>query len=418
MYCPSPTCSKFLGSVKVLPRTTACPTCLITVCTHCRKHAHPLRFFCQQEDETGALQGLLEQNKWQRCPNCRAVVELNQGCYHITCRCRSQFCYLCSAPWKTCNCRQWDERMLVAEAERRVDAQVRLRAVQPQPVQPQPVQPQPRPAAVPVTAAPLPLPEFLFPDLHRQLGSNNRVADASNEPRQLVGSSSHPSSAQIAAGRSSANGSIGQRAGNLPRHEPLGERGSSPFEQEGYGSNSQSGTRPGRNHWWAVEEGPSQGYQSYKKPQERSGDDWRQKRVKEMMERLRTDHDCNPHDWHKRNGGGECSECHHRLPLYLLVSASIFKRDRRLKYLSALQKLLPSSMCEVRKKSPLRGCVFGMRDFRNIQHRMSEVHTGNSEQGNKTCYLDGGRGKSICYATYISDDRWAYSQCLGSEGRS
>lgn len=157
VYCPSPTCSKFLGSVKVLPRTTACPTCRTSVCTRCRKRAHPLRLFCEQEDETGALQGLLEQNRWQRCPNCRAVVELNQGCYHITCRCRSQFCYLCSAPWKTCSCRQWDERMLLVEAERRVDAQVRLRIVQ-------------HPPAPPVTAASPPQPANPYANLSTQQG--------------------------------------------------------------------------------------------------------------------------------------------------------------------------------------------------------------------------------------------------------
>ena len=350
VYCPSPTCSKFLGSVKALSRTTACPTCRTSACTNCRKRAHPHRRFCEQEDETGALQGLLEQNRWQRCPNCRAVVELNQGCYHITCRCRSQFCYLCSAPWKTCACRQWDERMLLAEAERRVDAQVRLRVVQPQPM----------PAAVPVTAAPPPRPAPRTLGLHVQPGGNSRVTGVSNEPIRPVGSSSHPSSAQIAADRSSANNSISGSAVNVARHEPFGERGSSPFEQEGYGS---YGTRPGRNHWWQAEVGSSQGYQPHQRRQQNLQDDLRRKRVNDMMERLRTDHDCNPHDWRKRNGGGECSECHHRLPLYLLVSISIFKRDNALKFLSALQELLPSSMCEVRTKSPLRGYIFGMRIF-------------------------------------------------------
>lgn len=58
-----------------------------------------------------------------------------------------------------------------------------------------------------------------------------------------------------------------------------------------------------------------------------------------MMERLRTDHDCNPHDWRKRNGGGQCSECHHHLPLYLLVSTSIFIGDTRL--------MVPLSTAEV-----------------------------------------------------------------------
>ena len=304
VYCPSRTCSKFLGSVKALPRTTACPTCRISVCTHCRKHAHPLQLFCKQEDETGALQGLLEQNRWQRCPNCRAVVELNQGCYHITCRCRSQFCYLCSAPWKTCSCSQWDERMLLQEAERRVDAQVRLRRVPPQPAQP-------TPTAVAVTATPRPQRVFAYANSNARPEGNNRLTNVSSEPRMAVGSISH-----LAALMPHATGSAW--------HEPIEERGGSPFEHEAYGHYTQRGTQSSRTRGWAAEQGSSQGYQSHQRTQEKPIEDWHQKRVREMMERLRTDHDCNPHNWRKGHGG-ECSECHHHLPLYLLVSTSIFK---------------------------------------------------------------------------------------------
>ncbi len=319
IYCPRPTCSKFLGSGKALPRTTACPTCQISVCTHCRKRAHPHRLFCEQEDETGALQGLLQQNKWQRCPNCRAVVELNQGCYHITCRCRSQFCYLCSAPWKTCSCRQWDERMLLVEAERRVAAQVQLGIVRPQPA----------PAAAPITATPPP--QHIYPHANSNMRpeGNNGLTNVSSEPRTVVGSRSL--SWATAARQSSTSGSMAQRAGNLSRHEPSGERrGSPPVEYEGYGYHSQRGTQSSQRRMWATEQGSSRGFQPQRKTQETPRDDWHQKRVKEMMERLRTDHDCNPHDWRKRNGGGKCSECNHHLPLYLLVSPSIFKEDTRL----------------------------------------------------------------------------------------
>lgn len=49
------------------------------------------------------------------------MVELNKGCYHMTCRCKTEFCYLCRARWKTCRCTQWDEGRLVAAAEQRID---------------------------------------------------------------------------------------------------------------------------------------------------------------------------------------------------------------------------------------------------------------------------------------------------------
>ena len=314
VYCPKLTCSKFLGSSNALRRSTDCPTCQISVCTHCRKRAHPLRLLCEQEDETGALQGLLEQNRWQRCPNCRAVVELNQGCYHITCRCRSQFCYLCSAPWKTCDCTQWEERMLVVEAERRVAAQDQLGLVRPQPA----------PAAVPITANPPP--QYMYPYANStvQPEGNNRLT---NTTRVLSWAQiARPSPIGSIAARRPFTGSLAQRVGNPSRHEPSRERGSSPLEYEGYGYSSQRGTQSSQPRVWAAEQGSSRGFLSHQKTQERSRDDWHQKRVKEMMERLRTDHDCNPHVWRKRNGGGECGECHHHLPLYLLVSTFIYKK--------------------------------------------------------------------------------------------
>ena len=37
------------------------------------------------------------------------MIELNHGCFHMTCRCKTQFCYRCGAQWKTCSCPQWEE---------------------------------------------------------------------------------------------------------------------------------------------------------------------------------------------------------------------------------------------------------------------------------------------------------------------
>ncbi|KIO18127.1 hypothetical protein M407DRAFT_84272 [Tulasnella calospora MUT 4182] len=41
-----------------------------------------------------ALRKLAKKLQWRRCPQCRIVVERNEGCKHMTCRCGHQFCFL------------------------------------------------------------------------------------------------------------------------------------------------------------------------------------------------------------------------------------------------------------------------------------------------------------------------------------
>ncbi|KAH9924190.1 uncharacterized protein B0H18DRAFT_438041 [Fomitopsis serialis] len=49
------------------------------------------------------------QRGWTRCPACDQMIELHSGCYHMTCVCAMQFCYVCGSPWKTCVCPQWEQ---------------------------------------------------------------------------------------------------------------------------------------------------------------------------------------------------------------------------------------------------------------------------------------------------------------------
>lgn len=123
VYCSNAACSEFLGVGSTDRRTMTCPECDRSTCSACRGPAHPSITACRQDEGTVAIRSLMEENKWQRCPECHRVIELTYGCFHITCVCRAQFCYQCSATWKTCKCLQWEERLLLAEAERRVDAE-------------------------------------------------------------------------------------------------------------------------------------------------------------------------------------------------------------------------------------------------------------------------------------------------------
>lgn len=52
----------------------------------------------------------------------------------MTCRCSSQFCYLCGKTWKECPCRQWDEERLVAAGQQQVVNQFGLQRVQANPL--------------------------------------------------------------------------------------------------------------------------------------------------------------------------------------------------------------------------------------------------------------------------------------------
>ena len=103
LYCSNPDCCIFLGSSegRLSVSGIKCPHCLVHTCPRCKEPAHP-----DEGCGLGALQALTICEEWQTCPGCNAVVELNQGCNHITCQCKTEFCYLCAAPWKTCTCPQ------------------------------------------------------------------------------------------------------------------------------------------------------------------------------------------------------------------------------------------------------------------------------------------------------------------------
>ena len=132
IYCPTLSCSQFLGSSENATRDIICDTCMLVVCYMCKQSTHPGEN-CSDNAATLAVRELARTEQWQTCPACKAIIELHQGCYHMTCRCRAQFCYLCAVPWKHCECRQWDETQLLDTAQRRVEHVIgdQARAAQP-----------------------------------------------------------------------------------------------------------------------------------------------------------------------------------------------------------------------------------------------------------------------------------------------
>ncbi|KAI5400924.1 E3 ubiquitin-protein ligase RSL1 [Lathyrus oleraceus] len=110
-YCPFKDCSAMLldedeeGGEGI--RESECPFCHRLFCARCHVSWHPgvscEEFQTLNVDERGSqdllVRELANQKKWKRCSRCRFYVEKKEGCLHITCRCKHEFCYACGEPW-------------------------------------------------------------------------------------------------------------------------------------------------------------------------------------------------------------------------------------------------------------------------------------------------------------------------------
>ncbi|KAL5711335.1 RBR-type E3 ubiquitin transferase [Ranunculus cassubicifolius] len=136
VYCPYPKCSVLMSRAEVLPYTNGvrigieqsmikkCIQCRGLFCINCKVPWHN-GLSCYEYKmrnpnptvEDAKLKSLANTKSWRQCKKCSHMIELAEGCYHITCRCGYEFCYTCGAEWRnkkaTCNCKIWDERNIV-----------------------------------------------------------------------------------------------------------------------------------------------------------------------------------------------------------------------------------------------------------------------------------------------------------------
>ncbi|PCH45043.1 hypothetical protein WOLCODRAFT_48812, partial [Wolfiporia cocos MD-104 SS10] len=117
VYCANPSCSRFLGEqIDGKIRHWLWPSyicdCATRTCTRCKARYSPLSHRCSAAQQDSDVLALGQTAGWQRCPGCEQLIELHHGCFHMTCRCKTEFCYVCRAKWKSCACPQWDERRL------------------------------------------------------------------------------------------------------------------------------------------------------------------------------------------------------------------------------------------------------------------------------------------------------------------
>ena len=114
VYCCRKQCSAFLGHSTSTPVPVSCTNedCSSQTCGSCRKEGHGSTSCPNSEREelefVKIADDLHEKNGWTRCYSCRHLVEKSEGCYHMTCVCKAQFCYLCGTPWKECDCPQFE----------------------------------------------------------------------------------------------------------------------------------------------------------------------------------------------------------------------------------------------------------------------------------------------------------------------
>ncbi|KAG5239248.1 pentatricopeptide repeat-containing protein [Salix suchowensis] len=138
VYCPYPRCSALMSKSELLEYTNSsfvggekcgarkCVKCHYFFCINCRVPWH-YNMTCYDykiskphpRTEDKMLDSLAKRNRWRQCVMCKNMVELAEGCYHITCRCGYEFCYTCGAKWKnkkpTCSCPIWDERNIIRD---------------------------------------------------------------------------------------------------------------------------------------------------------------------------------------------------------------------------------------------------------------------------------------------------------------
>ncbi|KAK2865099.1 hypothetical protein FQN49_003914 [Arthroderma sp. PD_2] len=113
IYCPSRGCGRWITPANIFTDTSSggtggrkygiCGRCKTKVCCICNGKWHKDKD-CPKDEASIKFAEVAEQEGWQRCFSCSAMVELKEGCNHITCRCTAQFCIVCGSEWKTCDC--------------------------------------------------------------------------------------------------------------------------------------------------------------------------------------------------------------------------------------------------------------------------------------------------------------------------
>lgn len=108
IYCPSRRCSEWIKPERIHKlrdgrKQAVCGSCSKKVCCACNGKWHEEKD-CPRDEATNEILEQAKENGWQRCYRCQEMVELKEGCNHMTCRCGAEFCMVCGLKWRTCEC--------------------------------------------------------------------------------------------------------------------------------------------------------------------------------------------------------------------------------------------------------------------------------------------------------------------------
>ena len=82
-YCHRPACSTFVPPQFIRGDVATCPKCSATTCTTCKGASHVGRD-CPHDPAVQEVLRIATEEGWQRCSQCQRMVELEQGCNHMS----------------------------------------------------------------------------------------------------------------------------------------------------------------------------------------------------------------------------------------------------------------------------------------------------------------------------------------------
>ena len=81
-YCSDPECVTFISPNTIVDDKAKCPACRKLTCTVCKAAAH--EGDCPEDPAFKSFMAAAAEAGFQQCQDCKRVIELTQGCNHIS----------------------------------------------------------------------------------------------------------------------------------------------------------------------------------------------------------------------------------------------------------------------------------------------------------------------------------------------